>query len=480
MSPQPPEVVDSRGQRLRLGPLLGRGGEGSVFELSASPDLVVKIYHFALSAERVDKIRTMIALRNDRIGGLTAWPIDLLSMATSRVPIGLLMPKISGRKDIHHLYSPKSRRVDFQRADWRFLIRASANTARAFAVVHETGCIIGDANHGGVAQDATVRLIDCDSFQVTNGSRRFLCEVGVETFTPPELQGTPFKGAIRNENHDNFGLAILIFLILFMGRHPFAGKYLGPDQMPIPRAIKECRFAYGARRAILQMEQPPGTPALSIVGDEAAFLFEHAFAKEMVPGGRPTPRDWIDGLGRLERTLRRCSANPSHWHRNDTSCPWCPMEGATGIALFPIITDVAGSAVNIDALWRQIDAIRHPGQPPAFSTPTVQASQAAKSAGSANRDRKVAASGVAGIMIAISRPDARRVGRWFSRQAPSAARPLAHRACTPSPFGRTKAQRSRLLVTIGYAAPKVPQPTRKSTPVVGIAEPAVPVVVRVK
>jgi hypothetical protein len=32
------------------------------------------------------------------------------------------------------------------------------------------------------------------------------------------------------------------------------------------------------------------------------------------------------------------------------------------------------------------------------------------------------------------------------------------------------------LATIGYAAPKVPQPTRKSTPVVEIAEPAVPVV----
>jgi DNA-binding helix-hairpin-helix protein with protein kinase domain len=404
MSKQPPEVVDGRGQRLRLGPLLGRGGEGSVFELSASPDLVAKIYHSALSAERVDKIRTMIALRNDRIGRLTAWPVDLLSMASSRAPIGLLMPKITGRKDIHHLYSPKSRRVDFQRADWRFLIRASANTARAFAVVHETGCIIGDVNHGGVlvAQDATVRLIDCDSFQVMNARRRFLCEVGVETFTPPELQGKSFKGVIRHQNHDNFGLAVLIFLLLFMGRHPFAGRYLGPDQMPIPRAIKECRFAYGARRAIAQMEQPPGTPALSIVGDDVAFLFERAFAKEMIAGGRPTPRDWVDGLERLEKVLKQCSANPSHWHRNDTSCPWCPMEGATGVPLFPVIADIATTAVDVDALWRQVEAIPHPGQPPAFGTPAVQASQAAKSAGSANQNRKIIASLVAGIMIAIA------------------------------------------------------------------------------
>jgi DNA-binding helix-hairpin-helix protein with protein kinase domain len=190
--------------------------------------------------------------------------------------------------------------------------------------------------------------------------------------------------------------------MLFMGRHPFAGRYLGPDQMPIPRAIKECRFAYGTRRATVQMEKPPGTPALSIVGDEVAFLFERVFAKEMIAGGRPTPRDWIEGLGRLEKTLKQCSTNPSHWHRNDTSCPWCPMEGATGVPLFPVIADIAASAVNIDALWRQVEALPHPGQPPAINAPPVQASQAAKSTGLANHNRKIIASVVAGIMIALS------------------------------------------------------------------------------
>jgi hypothetical protein len=109
----------------------------------------------------------------------------------------------------------------------------------------------------------------------------------------------PFTGIVRNQNHDNFGLAVPIFLMLFMGRHPFAGRYLGSGEMPIPRAIKECRFAYGARRANVQMEKPPGTPSLSIVGDEIGFMFERAFAGEMIAGGRPLPRDWIEGLERL-------------------------------------------------------------------------------------------------------------------------------------------------------------------------------------
>jgi DNA-binding helix-hairpin-helix protein with protein kinase domain len=190
--------------------------------------------------------------------------------------------------------------------------------------------------------------------------------------------------------------------MLFMGRHPFAGRYLGSGEMPIPRAIKECRFAYGARRANVQMEKPPGTPSLSIVGDEIGFMFERAFAGEMIAGGRPLPRDWIEGLERLEKTLKPCSANPSHWHRDDTACPWCPMEGATGVQLFPVMLGIASSDVNIEALWRQVEALIHPGPPPAINVPVVRASQAARSAGAANHNRKVVASVVAGIMIAVS------------------------------------------------------------------------------
>jgi hypothetical protein len=252
------------------------------------------------------------------------------------------------------------------------------------------------------AQDATVRLIDCDSFQIVTRTHKFLCEVGVETFAPPELQGKPFKGLVRTDNHDNFLLAVLIFLMLFMGRHPFAGRYLGRGDMPIPTAIRECGFAYGTRRATVQMEKPPGTPALSIVGDDIAFLFERAFAPEMISGGRPNPRDWVESLGRLEKELKQCSANPSHWHRKEQSCPWCPMEGATGVALFPLVAPVAGAVFNMEALWRQIESIRHPGPPPEIPTPAVQASQAARRVGAANHTRKIAASIVGGIMIAAS------------------------------------------------------------------------------
>jgi DNA-binding helix-hairpin-helix protein with protein kinase domain len=78
------------------------------------------------------------------------------------------------------------------------------------------------------------------------------------------------------------------------------------------------------------------------------------------------------------------------------------MEGATGVPLFPAIADFATSAFNIEALWLQVEALRHPGPSPAISPPPVQPSQASKTVGRANHNRKIVASLVAGAMIAMA------------------------------------------------------------------------------
>lgn len=399
-----PDLVDGNGNPIRLGSLLGQGGEGAVYEVASSKgDIVVKVYHSPLSKERAEKIQTMVKLRSNALASLTAWPVDLVSTKLAREPVGLLMPKIANRKDIHHLYSPKSRRAEFQRADWRFLVRTAANTAKAFAAVHATSCVIGDVNHGGVlvAQDATVRLIDCDSFQVTSGGRRFFCEVGVETFTPPELQGKSFSGVVRTENHDNFGLAVMTFLLLFMGRHPFAGRFSGQGDMPIQKAIEEVRFPYGARHAQVQMSPPPGTPPLSIVGPKLEAMFERAFSREAITGGRPSAKEWATALGGLEKELKQCGANPAHWHHRSVSCPWCRMEGATGVPLFALVVQTSGGTIfDIDVLWRQIEAIPSPGPAPELAESPAIPSDAAKAlSGSSWKSAAVASVVAVALML---------------------------------------------------------------------------------
>ena len=402
-----PDIVDTSGRDIRLTTLLGRGGEGAVYGISASNEHVAKIYHRPLSADRATKIRLMASVTNATVRGLSAWPIDLVLSKSNRTPVGLLMPKIENAKDVHKLYSPKSRITEFQRADWRFLILAATNIARSFGAIHSTGCIIGDVNEGSVlvASDAKVKLIDCDSYQVIANGRRFACEVGVDTFTPPELQGKNLRDIVRTTNHDNFGLAVMVFMLLFMGRHPFAGRYLGRGDMPIPKAISELRFAYSAMRADVQMDKPPGTPPLSIVGDKVAFLFERAFAKQMVQGGRPGPSEWIEGLTSLEKDLKRCSANLSHLHHKDISCPWCPMEAATGVELFPFVpSNTFATPVDLTGLWQQIEALRNPGPPPnieAVPSTMPEPSEEARAVGGSFRRANVFAFSVSLAMGAI-------------------------------------------------------------------------------
>src|SRR5215471_8880980 len=311
-----PAFADSNGQPIRLGARLGAGGEGSVHEVDGRPDTVAKIYHKPLTPERAQKIVAMASLSCQELQKATAWPSGIV-VADGHVPHGLLMPRITGCKDIHKLYSPKSRKSEFPAADFRFLLHVAANIARSFAPVHQAHCVIGDVNHGSitVAANATVKLIDCDSFQVAVNGHTYLCEVGVATFTPPELQGRPFRGIVRTANHDNFGLAVLIFHLLFMGRHPFAGRFLGRSDMPIETAIQQFRFAYGADRKLTQMEPPPHVPALASMSPTIATLFERAFSRQATNGHvRPSPADWIVALDATVKQLVRCKREANHFY----------------------------------------------------------------------------------------------------------------------------------------------------------------------
>jgi DNA-binding helix-hairpin-helix protein with protein kinase domain len=371
----PPALIDTAGRPLHLGSELGSGGEGSVYDLRDRSDLVVKLYHKSLQAEKASKIISMAKSANERLLKLTAWPTEPIRLGSGNgagAVVGFTMPKITGHKQAFSLYSPKLRLQEFPRASWQFLIRSAANAARAFAVVHESGHVIGDVNHGNlfVGDRATVRLIDCDSYQITINESRWFCEVGTPTHQPPEFQNIKtYKRVVRTPNHDNFGLAVIVFQMLFMARHPFSGRFLGTGEMPMERAISEYRFAYGSNAATMQMQPPPASLGLNGVTRDLELLFERAFSRQgSQPNGRPQAREWETALQELEGHLKKCPVNPAYQFVDTLNkCPWCDIEAATGVPLFRVaLVGSAQTGFTIAVLWGKVSSVPNPGPPPAL------------------------------------------------------------------------------------------------------------------
>jgi DNA-binding helix-hairpin-helix protein with protein kinase domain len=357
---------DDQGKRVGLGVELGRGGEAAVYSVEGQPEFVAKIYHQPPDGEKTEKLEQMVRLQSERLLALSAWPVGALFIARHKSMAGFLMKNVARFKDIHLLYNPKSRTREFPpKANWRFLIHTASNVARAFAAVHDCGHVIGDVNQSNVRvspETAIVNLVDCDSFQISANGKVYPCEVGVPLYTPPELQDTEFREVVRTPNHDNFGLAVLLFHLLFMGRHPFAGKYLGRGEMPIERAIAEQRFAFARDAQLTQMLPPPACITLAQLPQEIGDLFLSAFGPDGAAGSRPGGRRWIAELDALASRLIVCSNNKAHLFFNGLSaCPWCPIE-ASGVLLFVDYAIVdTNTGFSIELVWARILAIPSPG-----------------------------------------------------------------------------------------------------------------------
>jgi DNA-binding helix-hairpin-helix protein with protein kinase domain len=381
----PNPLLDARGNPVSLGAELGRGGEGAVFDVAGRPDTVAKIYIKAPPPYPASKLAAMASMANDHLLKIAAWPTGTLHDASGNM-VGFTMPKVGGHEPVFKLYGPKLRMREFPKADWRFLIHAAANAARSFSTVHAASLVIGDVNHGNlvVGQDAMVRMIDCDSFQVSAGGQTWFCDVGVGTHQPPEMQNRTSYAVLRTPNHDNFGLAVIIFQLLCIARHPFSGRFKGSGEPPsIEEAIAASRYAYSHNRSRTAMEPPPGSLPIDALTPHLQNLFEKAFAPESVRGGRPTAAQWVSALGDLSAELKPCSANGGHFFRRGLgTCPWCTIEATTGTVLFPVVfTPGKTGTSGMAALWQEVARVPEPppiGPCPAPPSPSTTLSPEAR------------------------------------------------------------------------------------------------------
>ncbi|MBV6816753.1 topoisomerase DNA-binding C4 zinc finger domain-containing protein [Rahnella sp. PD12R] len=320
--------------------MIGKGGEGEVYTIQGRKGEAVKVYNTNLRSKREKKVRAMVDARFSSQTNLVAYPSEIVSDNAGNF-LGFTMHLFPGYRPLHELYSPKSRQRHFPKADYRFLIRAALNLARAVGEVHQIGSVIGDLNHSGVlvAQDATVALIDADSFQFRLKGIPYPCYVGVPEFTPPELHGKSFASVERTIDHDSFGLAVAIFHLLFMGRHPYSGRYTGPE-ISMSEAIAQNRFAFSlTRQTQTQTTPPPGALTLDMFPDAVVQAFEQAFG--MKPGARPNAKSWIHVLKILENSINHCSKIKTHYYPSKArGCVWCKLAQNNAFDMFPDLESV--------------------------------------------------------------------------------------------------------------------------------------------
>ncbi|WP_374091070.1 hypothetical protein [Methylomicrobium lacus] len=367
------------GNTVEIGRELGKGGEGSVYEVSANHHWVAKIYntHHLPDPPKQAKLRFMVTTADKELLSYAAWPQETLHKAPNGPVVGFLMPKISGRVPIHMLYSPAHRRQDYPQAAWDFLLFAARNTAAAFAAIHQHGHVLGDVNQGNVlvGTDSKVVLIDTDSFQINANGTTHLCKVGVAHFTPPELQGVAsFDRVPRTSNHDNFGLALLIFHLLFGGRHPYSGVPLQADAgEALEKDIQDFRYAYapdGQRRGF---NPPPKSIPISIVPDLIQAMFTLAFTENGAKGSRPTAQQWVTALDGLRGQLKGCATIPMHVYYSGHlgRCPWCELEDHGIIYFMDVrvgITPTGTTGFVLARVWTEIEAVP---PPPAIPIPNI-------------------------------------------------------------------------------------------------------------
>lgn len=317
------------------------GGEGTVYPSSCVPvgdDLVAKVYH-EHKPERGTKLDAMMSSppaelsRGDNKAPIVAWPVDLLKLEgrQGREKIaGYLMPEVIGTAP-HQIYHPVDRRESFPLIRYDYIVGCAASIAEVVSLLHQEGYVIGDINESNflISSGGEATAIDADSFQVPDPSSGdiYKCEVGTRPYIPPELYGRKLSTVRRREEHDRYGLAVLIFQLL-MGRAPMQSRYKGSGSRS-----NEFVFPYGKPEEGFKPNYvPPKGVKYEILHEPLRELFERCFHVGLeLPSERPTPEEWARALRSAEQNLSSCLWNGQHRYSPHLDslggfykqCPWC-------------------------------------------------------------------------------------------------------------------------------------------------------------
>ncbi len=326
---------------IRLGAVIAKAGEGTVYQVADRPEWVAKIFHPTLKQlpEKLDKVSAMVrstppgAVQSDGFVVLS-WPLRVVH--SEGRPVGYVMARIdtTAAVEIHAVSNPSSRAdplpgqpIWTAHATWGHLVSIAANLCLAVAAVHRVNAVVGDFQERNIlVHDSTrVSLVDCDSMQFIDGrGRRFLCGIGRPEFTAPELAAVDLRVTPRRPASDLFALAVHVHLLLMGGNHPFQrGTWTGIGEQP--DALTLSRSGDWAGGPSSRLARHPLAPSVGFLPDEICRLFARAFTTgARDPVQRPGAAEWRDALLRL--TTAPCARGTHQIPTSARVCPWCAID----------------------------------------------------------------------------------------------------------------------------------------------------------
>lgn len=323
------DVVDEYGRRLVLS-LLGSGGEGTVYRVHGREE-VAKIWHTdvqqpAWVAERRQKLRRMIYMRNERVAETCTWPMGVV-LDTRHQLVGYRMrPLPAGTQPIESLLSRDRRiRLGFPWNSFRFLCVAAARLVWSVRILNDAGVLVADLNPANlhVSANGTVTLIDTDSFEFSFNGEYFPNRAVRPEFLAPELIGNAHER--KTVDHDCFGVAVVIFKLLFQGASPF--HQFDPSGTP----LDDHQATRQGRLVLSVPERDAEIPYPEVVGPRLLRLFRQSLGV----GPRPALSLWSDVLRDNLSRLVDCSAVPAHaYDQGLRLCPWCQHANDVGFDYF--------------------------------------------------------------------------------------------------------------------------------------------------
>jgi DNA-binding helix-hairpin-helix protein with protein kinase domain len=354
---KPPfKVRTATGATLELVRELGRGGQGSVYEV-ADGRHAVKLLHENTPEQGTEWANRLRAISRLPLEGLpVARPIDTLVPPLT----GYVMDLLDGMMPLSRLNIVPSgaRAVEHYRdtGSLRRRLRLLARTAEVLAALHAGGLVYQDPSPSNIfvsrsADRAEVWLIDTDNLSYAGRSGSIVCTA---RYRAPELR--PGGRRRADSLSDAFAFAVIAFELLTLD-HPFIGDalYDGDEEAEAEALTGDYPWVDHADDASNRSSrgiQPRGLVLSPPVGQ----LFKVAFVDGLRHRDhRPGVAAWADALRAAATSTVVCPGCEMSYCADVSTawCPWCdevPSPPALRVEILLALDDDQAPGDDRDAL----------------------------------------------------------------------------------------------------------------------------------